>query len=318
MIKNLSIYSDWKRSTLDRLTDKYRRLYMAVYRQHLMSLAITMEQALKGGVSTINVTVDAILPDLSRVVRAHQHHVVYTAVSDGIREVDPEKHLSSWEKFPYWFPVEETFISLAERSLRDRIFQTVKKTTEKKNRSLMAEIISLDTRRYMKNVKALFAGAAKAFFEQEDTTDTKDTVKDLLKRALHLTDSHAETMFRTETTRYFNDARISYFQTNTDVDFVRIVAITDGRISDICESRANYVIPISKSNLPEFKPPFHPNCRSVVSPLVTVLSSASKVVQDNLGSEFGTVVSSTSDKSFVGKRKPPLPLPPSNLRWKHA
>lgn len=311
MIRNLATYNAWKRTTLDRLTSKYRMLFVAIFRKHLESMRTVMEEALEDGRTTLPVHLPDLDAHLARVLRAHQEHVIKVGVSDGMREVTPEKKFSTWEQWPYWYPVEDTFKTLAERGARDKIFNRIHKKVAKQAGGFLAQIIDLEKERYLRNLKSVFANAAKDFFKTEDTDDTKEVVKDVIARIFSKTDTQAEMIFRTETTRYFNEARLEYFKHETDVDFVQLVAVTDGRISEICEVRDGYVIPIDQANQKKFKPPFHPNCRTVQSPLDTDLKSDAKEVESNLGSEFGKVHSDTSDKDFTGRRAPPsIQLPP--------
>jgi SPP1 gp7 family putative phage head morphogenesis protein len=311
MTENLSAYNAWKRTTLDRLTAKYRRMFTHIYAEHLHKQQARMVEALENGQHTIAIHADELKPLMHKVYIAHQAAVVKAAVSDGMREVTPENKLGAWQEYPYWYPVEESFHNTIELKLRDSIFDVIHKKLKKKY--TYTQIIDLDLERYKRNVTNIFRKAAESFFKEPDTTDTKEVVKDVLGRVFKLTDNAAERTFRTETTRYFNEARVGYFQNNTKVDFVQVVAITDGRISDLCEHRNGYVIPVSESGKPRFKPPYHYNCRTVLSPLITYIKSHAKRVEDNLGAEFQVVHSDTTNKDFKGKR-----TLPSQFNFNHS
>ena len=310
MIRNLDAYNAWKRSTLDRLTAKYRNEYLRVIQRHLTTHRHAIISALDQGSQRVIIPTHDLDQELKRVLEEHQKEAVRVGVSDGIREITPEKKLSTWESWPYWYPVENTFVELAEKTKRDKIFKSAYEKIKEQARFSIAELIDLEKKRYLRNVQTVFQIIAKGYYAEENEQDPKEAYVDLLKRVFQKTNAQAETLFRTETTRYFNEARIDYFKNNTDVDFVQLIAVTDGRISEICESRDGYVIPIDRAQQKQFKPPFHPNCRTVQSPLDTDLSRDADEVRSNLGSEFGTIHSNTSGKEFVGRRKPPeVPLP---------
>ena len=305
MISNLANYNDWKRGTLDRVTNKHNAEMLKLFATHLRSLKPVMAQALDAGMTTFHFDEVVIAAQLEKILNRHLRDTVYVAVSDGMREVSPDKKLSTWINWPVWYPVEKTFVELAERKQRDSIFKFTVDKVSKLNRKNIADIIQIEKQRYLKNIKSIFGQLAEEYYGGRDESTTAEVVKDVIARIFDKTKSQTERIFRTETTRYFNDARIAYFNENTDVDFVQLMAITDGRISNICESRDKYVIPLAQAGNKKFKPPFHPNCRTIQSPLVTYLKSNADKVRNNLGSEFGLVHSDTSDKDFQGQRAPP-------------
>lgn len=310
MIRNLKAYSAWKRSTLDRVTGKYKAKMVEVLNKHTRSLGPQIRSALEAGRLTFNMPGLFLKHDLMVIMLAHQHDCVYVGVSDGMREMSPKKKLSSWERYPYFFPVEETFTNLAERKTRDGIAAKLFRSIRRRNVKFMNDILESEIDRYRKNIKSVFENIAAKYFKDPENQDPKSVFTDVIARVFEKNETQSEMIFRTETTRYFNDARVSYFQENTDVDFVQIIAVTDGRISNICESRDGYVIPIARAGEKQFKPPFHWNCRSVQSPLDTDLKSDQETVRKNLGNEFGKIHSSTSDLDFTGRRaKPSVSLP---------
>ena len=313
MIRNLKAYNAWKRSTLDRVTGKYKAKMVQVLNRHTSAISPQIQRAIESGHRTFTMPDHFLKHDLMVLMLAHQHDCVYIGISDGMREVSPEKRLSTWERYPYYFPVEETFVNLAEKKTRDSIAASAWKRIRKKNMKFMSDILDLEIDRYKKNIKNVFDQIAARYFKDPDNEDPNSVFTDVIARVFQKNESQSEMIFRTETTRYFNDARVAYFQENTDVDFVQIIAVTDGRISNICESREGYVIPIALAGEKKFKPPFHPNCRSVQSPLDTDLKSDQEHVRSNLGSEFGKVHSDTSDLDFTGRRAKPSVPPPEKL-----
>lgn len=316
MIANLAAYNAWKRATLDRVSAKYRAFFLRVFREHLKRIEPDIVRALENGQTDINVNAAGIGESLERVLREHFRFTVKVGVSDGIREITPDKKLSTWTEWPWSMPVEETFVSLAERKQRDQFFNDVLKKIRKQYGSVFTEIINLEKERYLKNLKTIFKTIADDYYKNDDSGYTKDIAKDVISRVFDKTKTQAEMIFRTQTTDYFNEARYAYFSQGTDVDFLQIFAVTDGRISDICENRHLYVIPISYGQQKRFKPPFHPNCRTIISPLISYLKSDAEEIRHNLGTEFGTVQVEKKQKGevvyvdFVGRRTPPsVPLP---------
>lgn len=304
MIFELSVYNKWKRSTLDRLTGKHRAALDRVIWAHLQSIRQQVEDALRAGKKSISVQPPSD-KELDKVFVDHQADVTHVGISDGMQEIKPSKNLSWME------PVEHSFRTLAERTQRDRIFKDVWDKIFKNNKAEVKKNV-IDTKgKYLNNIKDVFKEFANDYFGREEwNKDPKSAANEFLQTVFKKNKTEAEAVFRTETTRYFNDAREKYFKDNTSTDFVQLIAVTDGRISKICESRDYYVIPIGKAGQKKFKPPFHVNCRTIQSPLNTNLKSDTKQVEDNLGSEFGQCVSKTSGKTFWGKRSPPnVPLP---------
>ena len=315
MIRNLSKYNAWKSSTLNRLTSKYRRQVVKVFEGNLKSHENLIIHALDMKFKIFPINTKDLERELTPIFLNHILETIHVGVSDGIREVTPQNKLSTWEAWPYNYPVEKTITLMGEKKIRDSVagsvidflFKGRKRKILDKN---IAEVIALEKFRYLKNIQTNFNYVAKIYYDDPENVTTRSVFKDLLKRSLKKTDTGAEMIFRTETTRYFNESRLAYFKEYTSTDFVQLIAITDGRVSKICESRNNYVIPIGESGQKKFKPPFHPNCRTVQSPLNTDTRSAQAVVKQNLGSEFGEVTSRTSDIEFKGHRAPPnTPLP---------
>lgn len=307
MIQNLAAYNAWQRSTLDRTAARYRLAFVRVFANHLASLGYQMEKALKARHNTISVSFDK-LPDLEKVLMMHAQHTIKVGVSNGYREITPEKKLSTWTQWPAHIPCEDTFtahnpVALAEKKKRDGYADQIYKKLRQRAKSIVGKQIDLERARYLKNVESVFKNLADAFYKNPEDDTTEDIIKRVIKTVFDKTTAQAETIFRTETTRYFNDARIEYFQDATEVDFIQLVAVTDGRVSAICESRDMYVVPIGQAGQKKFKPPFHPNCRTIQSPLDTDLKSDAEEVRKNLGAEFGAVKSETSDKTFTGHRQ---------------
>ena len=304
-----SKYNQWKRSTLNRLTQKYHAKAVELFERNLRTHEPAIKRAFEQQHDSLEIHDNLLAHDLLLLYKRHLHDVVWVGISDGLREVTPDKKLSTWMDWPIEVPVEDTIVSLSDTSNRASAFQRAFAKIYKRSRLRMAKNSKRQTKRYLKNITDGFKLLTKDYFEDENNETPVSMIKYLMKDVLGKTQGETERVFRTETTKYFNEARISYFKNHTDVDFVQLYAITDGRVSNICEARHLYVIPIGLAGQKQYSPPFHPNCRTIQSPLDTDLKSNQARVRENLGDEFGTVTSANSGLEFVGKRKAPPPLP---------
>jgi SPP1 gp7 family putative phage head morphogenesis protein len=303
MIKNLAAYNSWQKSNLDRVTNKYSKKILDVFNLKISVVRSNIISSLNSGrktISSFDLNIDGAL---KKIVIEHLRQSTKTSVSSGIREVTPDNKLSTWHEHNINVPVEETFVSLAEVQLRDDILSQIERVIYKNNIKNINNTVNLIKKRYLYNVKSAYTVLANSFFRDDDGQTTQDFSKEIIKAIFNRTNSHTEMIVRTETTRYFNDARIAYFQIKTNVDFVQIMAVTDGRISKICECRDGFVIPISKAGLKKYRPPFHPNCRSIQSPLLSTIKSNRDEINSNLGADFGTVHSELTDIDFKGRKK---------------
>ena len=303
-------YNEWKRSTLNRLTQKYHAKAVALFERNLKLHEHAIQRAFERKDKTIDVHDTMLSQELMALYKRHLHDVVWVGISDGLREVTPEKKLSTWQEWPIEVPVEDTIVSLSDTSNRASAFQRAFAKIYKRSRLRMAKNSKRQTKRYLRNITDGYRLLTKNYFEDETNETPVSMIKYLMKDVLGKTQAETERVFRTETTKYFNEARISYFKNHTDVDFVQLYAVTDGRVSAICECRHLYVIPIALAGQKKYSPPFHPNCRTIQSPLDTDLKSNQTRVRENLGAEFGTIKSNTSGLEFKGIRpEPRTPLP---------
>lgn len=78
------------------------------------------------------------------------------------------------------------------------------------------------------------------------------------------TQTDAKTLVRTLTNHVATDTRLKVLEANEDiVEGFRVVATLDSKTTFICASKDNQVY-----SLDEAKPPYHPNCRSTMSPAI--------------------------------------------------
>jgi SPP1 gp7 family putative phage head morphogenesis protein len=112
-----------------------------------------------------------------------------------------------------------------------------------------------------------------AIMPQPDT-GTPISREDLLKRLqgrLGVSKVRAGMIARTETTNAYNQGRLSSYRDSTLVTHLLFLSIHDHRTTDICQSRANMILPVEdKRAIALNTPPLHVQCRSVVSPLLSV------------------------------------------------
>ena len=277
MTSELALYNAHKRGTLDRLTLTYQLRIRSILKKQTEDIFNQAIKIFEGNSSGIDFTkIRTVLdPYLLKQYEDHAEHVVIVGYSDAIQEVTPDQKLNMWSLFPIDQPIEETLdiqLSSKRQYFIDRYFENRK---EEINKKLKANVINTRDQ-YLKSIKEAFAKASQDWFNGEAT---QEDVKEHFKSVLRKTDAHAETILRTETTSYFNQTRNSYFRNETIVDYIQLFAITDGRISRICETRHGFVVPIDKAHLPKYMPPFHYNCRTVQKPLISVIPRHKEIIK---------------------------------------
>jgi SPP1 gp7 family putative phage head morphogenesis protein len=314
----LAKYNTQKKKTLDRLTSKHRRKLVEIFKQHFKASEQDFLEALEGWQNDFRPDTKGLLEQIEKVIKEHRDDVIYVGVSDGMQEVRPDNSMGHWATYSVDFPIERSIVSLEQKKKRWEVVKKIgqKIKDSKRAEKALKEIAKSQLDQYLKAVKDAYKKAADEFLygtgDRKSAIAKVDDFQDFFREVFNRVGFNAERVFRTETTAYFNEARIDYFKDNTDVDFVQIFAITDNRISKICDDRHQYIIPISESHKKKFKPPFHPNCRTVVSPLISYLYDQAEI-ERNLGTEFGTCeVEDAEGKAikYRGKRSPPkTPLP---------
>jgi|TARA_Y100000310_G_scaffold160700_1_gene160547 SPP1 gp7 family putative phage head morphogenesis protein len=95
-----------------------------------------------------------------------------------------------------------------------------------------------------------------------------NTLQQIVRRfrdAENVTRRSAETLVRTHVNHVGNQARQALYEANSDiVDQLRWTATLDGRTSHICRSRDGQVYELDEGP----RPPAHPNCRSIMTPVL--------------------------------------------------
>ena len=271
-------YNVHKRKTLDRLTLEYQLRMRALLRKESEAQIKDFLEQLRSGRRTLKPDVKGLADRMAPIFESHRNKVIHVGVSDGIQEVSPEHELGLWQAFPVNMPIEHT-LSVELAGKRDKIVKEIKKVTIKRNTYKIPDMVDSVLDAYLKNLKETYKAVAAEWMEGE--SDVDDVIRGL-KQGLIRTDSDSERIFRTETTNYFNRSRHDYFSDNTSVDYIELYAVTDGRISKICEDRHGAVVTISEAGKKEFMPAFHPNCRTIQQPLISALSSHKKIIDIGL------------------------------------
>jgi SPP1 gp7 family putative phage head morphogenesis protein len=273
----LEKYNNHKRRTLDRITSIYSRRGMEIIKKVYLDAAEDIFNALEDE--------GKYKPDLSSfdkkfedLLESHFQTVIDVGVSDGYREVTPENKLSTWLDYDPLVPIERTLpveLTNYKKKLSDRI----EKLLGDKRPKAFLEVIGFTKDQTLDYLKNTYKHLAKDWLAGEGTI--RD-VKEALQRSLGKVDSSVERTFRTETTRWFNESRAEYFESQTSASHVQIFAVTDGRTSHICESRNGFVVPIDEAREKKYLPPFHPNCRTVQRALFENLPSHKRLIENGM------------------------------------
>lgn len=275
---DLAKYNIHKRKTLDRLTARATNRLRLIFELHIKEIAKDFFSALENGRKSFDPKDAGLQKKIEKVLKNHRDEVIHVSVSDGIQEVSPENKLGAWEVWPLNVPIEKTLsISLAgkRKGEVDRIAKKFEKTKQKS----FFEVLQAQFDQHMSAIKKAYADASREWLQGEGA---KEDVNTYLRRALKVSETSAERIVRTETTAHFNESRMEYFETNTAVDYIQIFAITDGRTSEICDTRHGFVVPIDQAKLKKNMPPFHPNCRTVQRPLLSYLTSHKAIIDKGL------------------------------------
>ncbi len=274
----MSAYNYHKRRTLDRLTGTYQARMREIMRKDAEAQVRDFVEALNAGRPSIYPDIVDLTPKVTGLFEAHLDRVIHVAVSDGIQEVTPDSRLGLWRAHPLLVPVEDTLSTdLADK--RDKITDGIKKKVIRKNLFKLPELAKDHLSVYLRHIKQAYLDAAKDWIAGESTADE---VARRLGGALRKTDSDSVMVLRTETTNYFNRTRHDYFSENTAADYIEIYAVTDGRISRICETRHGFVVTMERAGLKKYMPAFHPHCRTIQRALISTLSAHKPIITRGL------------------------------------
>jgi SPP1 gp7 family putative phage head morphogenesis protein len=133
-------------------------------------------------------------------------------------------------------------------------------------------------RAYLDTVQSLWVRAGEAFRSGAVWDQTE--VRQVLQQATRVGQKRARTIVATETTRYFNKARRSYFDQQPTVTHYLFVAIRDKRTTRWCQTRQGLVYEKGSELLKRETPPVHWNCRSEILPLSPFNPRHRALIQD--------------------------------------
>lgn len=117
---------------------------------------------------------------------------------------------------------------------------------------------------------------------------TQAEVKDKIQEAAETTTARAETIVRTETTRYYNKARRDFYDRGDEVTHYLFLAVRDSGTTPWCSSkvtngkrgRSGLVYAKGDPLLDKETPPCHWNCRSELLPLTQFNPVHRKLIAD--------------------------------------
>lgn len=211
----------------------------------------------------------------------HEFDAVRSSLSDGIQEVTPDNKLGLWRLAPEdscpILTLNQLRPQLAEK--RDKLTDQAIKKVRKRRKFSIAGLRNLTLKTYLSVLKSGYRSVSSDWIAGEGTIED---VLSMLSIVFQKTDNQSKNIFRTETTNYFNETRADYFIDETGMDFMQIFALIDGRISDICEDRHEWVFPIAEARQKKKSPSFHPHCRTIQRPLTSRLASHRKLIERGL------------------------------------
>lgn len=136
-------------------------------------------------------------------------------------------------------------------------------------------------RAYLDTVQKLWVEHGEDFRQGDEWT--KDYARAQIKRAVAVGRNRAKTIVSTETTRYYNEARRGYYDSQPTVTHYLYVAIRDSRTTKWCKPRIGrdgIVYTKGTDILERETPPTHYNCRSELLPLSPFNPNHKKLIDD--------------------------------------
>lgn len=130
---------------------------------------------------------------------------------------------------------------------------------------------------YLKKVREVWLEESHGF---RTGKTTKETLTERIQKAAKAPYSRAKMIVETETTRYYNAARKSVYDTSNDVTHYLFIAIRDARTTKWCKSRDGLVYEKGSEYLKRETPPCHWCCRSEIIPLLLIIPSHLKLIHD--------------------------------------
>lgn len=139
---------------------------------------------------------------------------------------------------------------------------------------------------YLKKVQQVWGKYSEAF--RTGDVASQEEARERIKDAARVAKARAQTIVRTETTNYYNQAREKYYNESPDVTHYLFLAIRDSRTSQWCKpaltngKRGRHGLVYAKGDplLAKERPACHPNCRSEILPLTPDNASHLRLISD--------------------------------------
>lgn len=153
-------------------------------------------------------------------------------------------------------------------------YDTVRKKKDKRLDHLAKQI----KRRYLKKCQEKVTEFSDAFRKGE--VYSLETVREMVRDAAKVTTARADMIVQTETTNYYNNVRVAYYNESPDIDYYLFMAIRDQRTTAWCKTRHGLVYTKDTDVFAREKPACHYGCRSEVVPLVRFNPAHKKIIND--------------------------------------
>lgn len=146
------------------------------------------------------------------------------------------------------------------------------------------DVMLKKNRRYAQGIKRAYFKKLRAHFQEimPKLTSGEITImeaKQSLEKAVEATGARVNTIFRNETTSYFAEAQINYFDGEPGILGFLFDSVRDSGRTDICRSRHGMVLKPGTKELLKNRPACHHGCRSHLIPLADTPENR-KLVQD--------------------------------------
>lgn len=139
---------------------------------------------------------------------------------------------------------------------------------------------------YISSIKKTWEKYSEDFRNGDEAT--QEAVKDKIIESTAATEARAQTIVRTETTRYYNDARVAYYNKSDDVTHYLFMAVRDKATTKWCTpstvegKRGRHGLVYAKEDplTKKEQAPCHWNCRSEFLPLNKYNPSHKRMIED--------------------------------------
>jgi SPP1 gp7 family putative phage head morphogenesis protein len=131
---------------------------------------------------------------------------------------------------------------------------------------------------YLKRCQSIWSKYGQEF--REGRTFSPKVMRDFLRDRGEMNEGRAQTIVRTETTYYYNNARRQFYDQSKDVTHYLFVSIRDHATTAWCKTRQGLVYKKGDPLLDKETPPIHWNCRSELLPLTPANPRHRQLIED--------------------------------------